>query len=150
MIRPLVLLGIFLSAEAFTNIGVHVKTPTALHSHVGDIDRRSSIKSIFAASIAFLQSPMPAIARLEPVNKPELLPTESGLNVIQTEKFLTPGQVRRMDGMLANLEKDTGFRVRVLCQSYPNTPGLAIRDYWDLGKEVSSLEFRGEWFSDIV
>lgn len=40
-----------------------------------------------------------------------------------------------MDQMLANLEKDTGYRLRVLCQSYPNTPGLAIRDYWDLGKE---------------
>ena len=42
-----------------------------------------------------------------------------------------------MDTMLSNLEKDTGFRVRVLCQAYPNTPGLAVRDYWDLGKEVS-------------
>ena len=42
---------------------------------------------------------------------------------------------RRMDQLLASLEKDTGFRVRVLCQNYPNTPGLAIRDYWSLGKE---------------
>lgn len=76
-----------------------------------------------------------AEARLEPVNRPELLPTQSGLNVIQTEKFLTPGQVKRMDSLLSALERDTGFRLRVLCQSYPNTPGLAIRDYWDLGKE---------------
>ena len=44
-----------------------------------------------------------------------------------------------MNELLTNLERDTGFRVRVLCQSYPNTPGLAIRDYWDLGKEVLSL-----------
>jgi len=56
-------------------------------------------------------------------------------NVIQIEKFLTSGQAKRMDTMLSNLEKDTGFRVRVLCQAYPNTPGLAVRDYWDLGKE---------------
>jgi len=40
-----------------------------------------------------------------------------------------------MDDMLLKLEQDTGFRLRVLCQSYPNTPGLAVRDYWDLGKE---------------
>jgi hypothetical protein len=41
-----------------------------------------------------------------------------------------------MNDLLIALERDTGFRVRVLCQAYPNTPGLAIRDYWDLGKEV--------------
>jgi hypothetical protein len=73
---------------------------------------------------------------LESVNRPELLPKENGLNVIQIEKFLTSGQARRMNDLLGSLERDTGFRVRVLCQNYPNTPGLAIRDYWDLGKEV--------------
>ena len=40
-----------------------------------------------------------------------------------------------MSDMIRSLEKDTGFRLRVLCQNYPNTPGLAIRDYWSLGKE---------------
>lgn len=39
-----------------------------------------------------------------------------------------------MNELLTALERDTGYRVRVLCQNYPNTPGLAIRDYWDLGK----------------
>ena len=78
----------------------------------------------------------PASARLEPIDKPNLLPNERGLNVIQTEKFLTAGQAKRLDQLLSSLEKDTGYRVRVLCQAYPNTPGLAIRDYWDLGKET--------------
>jgi hypothetical protein len=80
--------------------------------------------------------PLPATARLEGVNKPELLPSEPGVNVIQVEKFLTKGQEKRLNDLLTNLEKDTGYRVRVLCQAYPRTPGLAIRDYWDLGKEV--------------
>jgi hypothetical protein len=40
-----------------------------------------------------------------------------------------------MSDLIRKLEKDTGFRLRVLCQNYPNTPGLAIRDYWSLGKE---------------
>ena len=44
-----------------------------------------------------------------------------------------------MNDLLTKLEKDTGYRVRVLCQAYPRTPGLAIRDYWDLGKEVRLL-----------
>lgn len=79
--------------------------------------------------------PSPANARLEAVNRPDLLPKEVGLNVIQTEKFLTSGQAKRTNDLLTALERDTGFRLRVLCQAYPNTPGLAIRDYWSLGKE---------------
>lgn len=86
------------------------------------------------ASPLFLPSP-PASARLEAVNNPQLLPSESGLNVIQIEKFLTKGQEKRINDLLVKLEADTGYRVRVLCQAYPRTPGLAIRDYWDLGKE---------------
>lgn len=80
-------------------------------------------------------NPQKSDARLDPVDRPDLLPTEPNKNVIQIEKFLTKGQAERMDQMLGKLEKDTGWRVRVLCQAYPQTPGLAIRDYWDLGKE---------------
>jgi len=103
------------------------------------MSRRNLVSGLVGASLlvpaAMVTNPESASARLEAVNRPDLLPKEPGLNVIQTEKFLTSGQARRMDQMLATLEKDTGFRVRVLCQAYPNTPGLAIRDYWDLGKE---------------
>jgi hypothetical protein len=91
--------------------------------------------SLIATSMVSICLPQEASARLESVNRPDLLPSEKGLNVIQTEKFLTPGQARRLNDLLASLEKDTGFRVKVLCQNYPNTPGLAIRDYWSLGKE---------------
>jgi TPM domain len=87
------------------------------------------------ASTSLLMPILPAEARLESVNRPDLLPKDQGLKVIQTEKFLTSGQAKRMDQLLSALERDTGWRVRVLCQAYPNTPGLAIRDYWDLGKE---------------
>ena len=100
------------------------------------LSRRSSVMSIAAAWTLLTQLPQSASARLEAVNRPDLLPGSAGLKVIQTEKILTPGQVKRLEAMLSSLEKDTGFRVRVLCQKYPTTPGLAIRDYWDLGKEV--------------
>lgn len=92
---------------------------------------------LFTTSMTSIMTGFPsqAEARLDPVNKPELLPSDPDVNVIQTEKFLTSGQVKRLDKMLSNLEKDKGFRIRVLCQAYPNTPGLAIRDYWSLGKE---------------
>ena len=102
-------------------------------------NRRDMLSSIvtggIAATAALTQFSTPAEARLDPVNRPDLLPSEEGLNVIQIEKFLTNGQVKRMNESLTKLEKDTGYRVRVLCQAYPKTPGLAVRDYWDLGKE---------------
>ena len=108
--------------------------------------RRSIISSIVAGSLAFTALPKLASARLEAVDRPDLLPSEKGLNVIQVEKFLTSGQAKRLDNLVASLEKDTGFRVRILCQRYPNTPGLAIRDYWDLGKEVRIVWF---WLCSI-
>ena len=114
-------------------------TENEIHHPSATPSRRTFITSavMAAASGTFVMAmPEMASARLDPVNRPDLLPSEPGKNVIQIEKFLTSGQVRRMDELLSNLEKDTGFRLRVLCQSYPNTPGLAVRDYWDLGKEV--------------
>jgi len=105
---------------------------------VGDFSRRQ-IMSVLTSSVSvaagILAWPMAATARLESVNRPELLPTEKNLSVIQVEKFLTSGQAKRMNQQLTALERDTGYRVRVLCQAYPQTPGLAIRDYWDLGQE---------------
>lgn len=107
------------------------------------LTRLGKATGIVVVSTAFLTEV--ASGRLDPVNRPDLLPKEPGLNVIQTEKFLTTGQAKRLNELLAKLERDTSFRVRVLCQAYPNTPGLAIRDYWDLGKEV-----RGTMFLIIV
>uniref|UniRef100_A0A7S2N223 TPM domain-containing protein n=1 Tax=Helicotheca tamesis TaxID=374047 RepID=A0A7S2N223_9STRA len=95
----------------------------------------TSAVGAFLGAAVITQSPEASYARLEAVNRPDLLPSEPGQNVIQIQKFLTTGQATRMDKLLTALERDTGFRVRVLCQAYPQTPGLAVRDYWDLGKE---------------
>jgi len=133
------------SADAFAPVSPSTATSflSASSNHDGDItpssssfSRRSAIYSLAGLTVSpFFLPTQPAAARLEGVNKPELLPSEPGQNVIQVVKFLTKGQEKSMNNLLTKLEADTGYRVRVLCQAYPQTPGLAIRDYWDLGKE---------------
>ena len=120
-----------------------------------------------------------AHARLEGVNKPELLPKEY-TTVIDVAGFLTPGEVILLTGSLLNLlqdapcpghctalqclllaacpvraltagctlqesrlkkeveslERDTGVKLRVLAQNYPNTPGLAVKDYWSVDDDT--------------
>ncbi|THG18339.1 hypothetical protein TEA_014795 [Camellia sinensis var. sinensis] len=65
------------------------------------------------------------------VNKPELLP-EDFSTVIDVAGFLSDGQEKRISQEIADIEKDTGFKLRVLAQNYPDTPGLAIKDYWQV------------------
>ncbi|CAL1399296.1 unnamed protein product [Linum trigynum] len=65
------------------------------------------------------------------VNKPELLPKEF-TTVIDVAGFLSDGQERRLTQEIAEIEKETGFKLRVLAQNYPDTPGLAIRDFWQV------------------
>lgn len=62
--------------------------------------------------------PPGAAARLEGVNKPELLPA-SYTPVIDVAGFLTDGEEARVKKIVDNLEADTGLKLRVLAQNYP-------------------------------
>ncbi|KAL6650282.1 hypothetical protein ACP70R_009207 [Stipagrostis hirtigluma subsp. patula] len=69
------------------------------------------------------------------VNKPELLPKEF-TTVIDVAGFLSSGQEIRLRQEIEDLEKDTGYKLRVLAQNYPDTPGLAIKDFWQVDERT--------------
>lgn len=78
----------------------------------------------------------PVQARLEGVNRPELLPSGPTTPVIDVAGFLTGGEESRIVQRADALERETGFKLRVLAQNYPETPGLAVRDYWKVDENT--------------
>ncbi|AES96453.2 thylakoid lumenal 15.0 kDa protein [Medicago truncatula] len=82
----------------------------------------------FALSGALSLSEIAEAATKAGVNKPELLPKEFS-SVIDVAGFLSDGQEKRLAQEIADLEKATGFKLRVLAQNYPDTPGLAVKDF---------------------
>ena len=87
-------------------------------------------------TVAAPPTPGAASARLDPVNRPDLLPKEF-TTVIDVAGFLTPSEERRIASEVAALEADTGFKLRVLAQSYPETPGAARQLRGTAGKSAS-------------
>lgn len=128
---------------------------SALQVHALISDARA-IKRAFAGVVAGfglaigpLQPLVPnAMARPEGVNRPELLPKGAVTPLIDVGNFLAKGQEKRVVEKLNELQKKTGFKLRVLCQAYPETPGLAIKDYWGLDDDSIVLVVdRGEGFN---
>ena len=107
--------------RAFQKVAELLASPAAaLRPAVFGCSRRAALVGA-AAAFAASPPPLPALAgRPEGVNKPELLPS-SPTNVIDLQSFYTPGQRAKLDKQLAKLQQDTGIKLRVLCQRFPDT-----------------------------
>jgi len=55
------------------------------------------------------------------------------------EHCRTPAQEDRLKRELTNMERDTGIKLRVLAQNYPETPGLAVKDFWSVRRWLAVL-----------
>mmetsp|Transcript_9819 Transcript_9819/g.23610 ORF Transcript_9819/g.23610 Transcript_9819/m.23610 type:complete len:222 (+) Transcript_9819:3-668(+) len=91
--------------------------------------RRRMLLGIVAAQAPALSA---EAKRPEGVNRPDLLPASDGATtpVIDVARILTSSQERELGKYIAEIETAAKVRLRVLTQTFPNTPGLAIKDYW--------------------
>jgi hypothetical protein len=94
------------------------------------LGRRGALMGGAAAAAAAVGTPAPALARTDYVDRPELLPSGPKVNVIDTVGLLSPFQTQELNKNIARIERLYGVKVRVLTQVYPQTPGLAVNDYW--------------------
>ena len=99
-------------------------------------ERARNAALTLATSAALVAAPPAAMARLEGVNNPQMLPPGEPVEVLDVAGYLTKGEIARLTSEVRNLEKDTGIRLRVLAQAYPNTPGLAVKDYWKVDDDT--------------
>ena len=99
---------------------------------------QSALTSLLLSATIFFTSPLTSQARLEGVNNPKLLPDgpQSENLVIDVAGYLTPREVKRLQTRVENLQRDTGVKLRILAQAYPQTPGLAIKDYWGVDDDT--------------
>jgi len=63
-------------------------------------------------------------------DNPDLLP-DHPTPVIDLAKLLTDGQRQALESEIEEFEHTSGWKLRVLTQ-YDRTPGLAVREFWDL------------------
>lgn len=87
------------------------------------------------ASVAEVFKAQRASAALPPpVNRPELLPNTPGesTTIVDVARILSESQRREMDRQIKEVEKKSNVKIRVLAQTYPNSPGKAIQKYWNV------------------
>jgi hypothetical protein len=75
-------------------------------------------KFVKGSMLAFFAAAQIANARPEGVNRPDLLPKELNVPLIDVANFLSKGQEKKIVASIGELQKATGWKLRILCQRY--------------------------------
>lgn len=85
---------------------------------------------LLGLSLVLLLLLAPLAAPAWAYDNPDLLP-DHDTPVIDLAKLLTDGQRQALENELRDFEDTSGWKLRVLTQ-YDRTPGLAVREFWNL------------------
>ncbi|KAG6552286.1 hypothetical protein Mapa_006139 [Marchantia paleacea] len=116
-------------ASSTNNQNFHEPPAPSAERSVATILLNTAVASALSLSVSLFGDI--ALARPEGVNRPELLPKEF-TPVIDVAGFLSPAQEGRIAQQVISLEDETGYKLRVLAQNYPETPGLAVKNFWQV------------------
>lgn len=134
--------------SSFTNARVSLSKSSYLSMNGNSFHslKKTGIKILTFSSLLLLSSQI-SLAKPDGVNRPDLLPKEQ-TSIIDVANFLSKGQEKKIIESIAALERESGYKLRVLCQSYPNTPGLAIKDFWGVDDNTIVMVIdKGEGFN---
>jgi len=90
----------------------------------------AGFKRRLVAGLLTLLCLLVAVGPAAAADNPELLP-DHPTPVIDLARSFSDAQRTSLEEHLSQVESDTGWKLRVLTQ-YERTPGLAVRDFWNL------------------
>jgi hypothetical protein len=90
----------------------------------------AGFKRRLVAGLLTLFCVLVGVAPAGAADNPELLP-DHPTPVIDLARSFSDSQRTSLEDHLSQVESDTGWKLRVLTQ-YERTPGLAVRDFWNL------------------
>lgn len=121
LLASLVLLCIGVNSFQPVTSGINFRSASLkLRSSSSDnvaIDWQKKAQNFAKGSLlAFFAAAQLANARPEGVNRPDLLPKELNVPLIDVANFLTKGQEKKVLASIGDLQKTSGWKLRVLCQ----------------------------------
>jgi hypothetical protein len=95
------------------------------------MNRRAALVAGTGAAVTAAAGDRQALARITGISKPELVPQEPGVKVIDIPEVMSGANRADLDKIIEDIDRIYGVHLKVLVARFPDTPGEAIFKYWD-------------------